>query len=118
MLGVHPNTIRAWSRQGVLPCLRINGRGDRRYRREDLAGFMNGATVSSETDERRRRADLLLHEGGADTVNGNEDADVILGGVLGGLIFRSRDGRFHPGGWIMSIIGALVVLWVYITYLR
>jgi len=42
----------------------------------------------------------------------------LIGGVLGGLVFRSRDGRFHPGGWIMSVIGALVVLWVYLNYLR
>ena len=45
MLGVHPNTIRAWTRQGVLPCLRINGRGDRRYRRDDLVGFVKTRAV-------------------------------------------------------------------------
>ena len=42
----------------------------------------------------------------------------LLGGVLGGLMFRSRDGRFHPAGWFLSIVGALVVLWVYLNYLR
>ena len=40
----------------------------------------------------------------------------LVGGVIGGLLFRSRDGRFHPAGWVLSIIGALAVLWVYINY--
>ena len=35
----------------------------------------------------------------------------LVGGVIGGLIFRSPDGKFHPAGWIMSIVGALIVLW-------
>ena len=36
LLGVHPNTIRTWSDQGRLRYYRINPRGDRRYRREDV----------------------------------------------------------------------------------
>jgi diguanylate cyclase (GGDEF)-like protein len=40
LLGVHPNTLRAWSDQGRIRCLRINSRGDRRYRVEDLQAFM------------------------------------------------------------------------------
>jgi uncharacterized membrane protein YeaQ/YmgE (transglycosylase-associated protein family) len=40
----------------------------------------------------------------------------LVGGVIGGIIWRSPDGRFHPAGWILSIVGALIVLWVYITY--
>jgi excisionase family DNA binding protein len=28
LLGVHANTVRAWTDQGRLPCLRINERGD------------------------------------------------------------------------------------------
>ncbi len=35
-LGVHPNTIRAWTDQGRLPAYRINARGDRRFRRADV----------------------------------------------------------------------------------
>jgi len=40
----------------------------------------------------------------------------LVGGVIGSLLFRSRDGRFHPAGLVLSIIGALIVLWVYINY--
>ena len=31
VLGVHPNTVRAWSEAGRLRFYRINDRGDRRY---------------------------------------------------------------------------------------
>ena len=46
MLGVHPNTIRAWSDQGRLRYYRINLRGDRRYRLGDLQGFLAAAEGS------------------------------------------------------------------------
>ena len=44
ILGVHPNTVRAWSDQGRLAALRINDRGDRRFRMAVLEAFMAGAT--------------------------------------------------------------------------
>ena len=40
MLGVHSNTVRNWTDQGVLKCLRINRRGDRRYARKEIARFL------------------------------------------------------------------------------
>lgn len=46
-LGVHVNTVRAWTDQGRLPCLRVNARGDRRYRRSDLSAFLAASTVTS-----------------------------------------------------------------------
>lgn len=50
ILGVHPNTIRAWSDQGRLRYYRINPRGDRRYRVGDLQGFLAAAeTPASST---------------------------------------------------------------------
>ena len=36
LLGVHPNTVRAWSDAGRLRFYRINPRGDRRYRWEPI----------------------------------------------------------------------------------
>ena len=36
LLGVHPNTIRAWTDAGRLTAYRINVRGDRRFRRGDV----------------------------------------------------------------------------------
>ena len=49
ILGVHPNTIRAWSDQGRLRYYRINPRGDRRYRVGDLQGFLAAAEASNGT---------------------------------------------------------------------
>jgi diguanylate cyclase (GGDEF)-like protein/excisionase family DNA binding protein len=43
VLGVHPNTVRAWSDAGRLRYYRINPRGDRRYRLGDLQRFLAGA---------------------------------------------------------------------------
>jgi diguanylate cyclase (GGDEF)-like protein/excisionase family DNA binding protein len=40
LLGVHANTVRAWTDQGRLPCLRINDRGDRRYSIDELQRFL------------------------------------------------------------------------------
>jgi excisionase family DNA binding protein len=43
VLGVHPNTVRAWSEAGRLRYYRINDRGDRRYRLADLQRFLSAA---------------------------------------------------------------------------
>src|SRR5512147_1443854 len=49
LLGVHPNTVRAWSDAGRLRYYRINPRGDRRYRIGDLQRFL-AAAESGTTD--------------------------------------------------------------------
>jgi diguanylate cyclase (GGDEF)-like protein/excisionase family DNA binding protein len=47
LLGVHPNTIRAWSDAGRLRYYRINSRGDRRYRLGDLQRFLAAAEAGN-----------------------------------------------------------------------
>ena len=42
LLGVHTNTVRRWSNQGILRAYRISDRGDRRFRREDIDRFLRG----------------------------------------------------------------------------
>jgi uncharacterized membrane protein YeaQ/YmgE (transglycosylase-associated protein family) len=41
----------------------------------------------------------------------------IVGSVLGGLvswgIWGADDGRFHPAGLLLSILGAIIVLWIW-----
>ena len=39
-LGVAKITLRRWTRQGELACVRIGKRGDRRFRREDLDEYI------------------------------------------------------------------------------
>lgn len=42
LLGVHVNTVRRWSKKGILRSYRISSRGDRRFRREDIERFLGG----------------------------------------------------------------------------
>ncbi len=41
----------------------------------------------------------------------------IAGSVVGGMITYALEGGpsrdYHPASWIMSILGAIVVLWIY-----
>ena len=37
---VHPNTLRRWSNNGTIKAYRINPRGDRRFKREEIARFV------------------------------------------------------------------------------
>ncbi len=43
-------------------------------------------------------------------------AGSIVGGFVNSLIWKSPDGKFHSAGWIMSILGALVVFWGYLQF--
>ena len=42
----------------------------------------------------------------------------LVGGIVSSLIFKSPDGKFHPAGWFLSLIGALVLLWAYLNFLK
>ena len=37
IFGVHASTVRRWSEQGIIKAYRIGPRGDRRFRRDDVA---------------------------------------------------------------------------------
>lgn len=46
----------------------------------------------------------------------------VVGSVLGGLVGHlfskpSRDSKFHPAGFLMSIVGAIIVL-IILRYIR
>ena len=58
ILGVHPNTVRTWTQQRRLPVLRINARGDRRYRVADLEAFLAAAQETSRTRRGGRETGL------------------------------------------------------------
>ena len=42
----------------------------------------------------------------------------LVGGVIGGLIWKSPDGKFQPAGLILSIIGSMILIWVYLKFLQ
>ena len=42
----------------------------------------------------------------------------IVGGLISGILFKSPDGKFTPAGWIMSIVGAMLLIWAYLTFAK
>ena len=42
----------------------------------------------------------------------------LLGGLISSLIWRSPDGSFHPAGWIMSTLGAMILIWAYLNFVK
>jgi len=42
VLHVHPNTVRQWADKDLIRAYRLGPRGDRRFKREDLEGFLRG----------------------------------------------------------------------------
>ncbi|MCI0583199.1 MAG: GAF domain-containing protein [Chloroflexi bacterium] len=61
VLGVHPNTIRAWSDAGRLRYYRINPRGDRRYRLGDLQRFLANAAEGPAAEAEPRPGAHVRH---------------------------------------------------------
>ncbi|HQU50184.1 MAG TPA: GlsB/YeaQ/YmgE family stress response membrane protein [Casimicrobiaceae bacterium] len=41
----------------------------------------------------------------------------VVGGIIGGLFSKSPDGKFRAAGFVMSVIGSLILLWAYLTFL-
>lgn len=40
LLGVNPETLRRWDRDGILVAVKVGKRGDRRYQKEDIEKFI------------------------------------------------------------------------------
>ena len=41
----------------------------------------------------------------------------IVGGIIASVLFRSPGGSFRPAGFVLSVIGAIILLWVYRHYI-
>ena len=41
ILKVHPNTLRAWDKKGILVAIRIGEKRIRKYKKEDILKFIN-----------------------------------------------------------------------------
>jgi len=52
LLHIHSNTVRRWSGQGIIRAYRITRRGDRTFRREDIARFL-AELNANKGDERK-----------------------------------------------------------------
>lgn len=47
-LGVHVETVRNWARKGVIPAAKLGNRGGFRFKREDLARFLENRRVTTQ----------------------------------------------------------------------
>jgi uncharacterized membrane protein YeaQ/YmgE (transglycosylase-associated protein family) len=45
-------------------------------------------------------------------------AGSVVGGLISGLLFKSSDGKFTPAGWIMSTLGAMILIWAYLSFVK
>ncbi len=50
VLRVSPLTIKRWGKRGKLPAIRINSRGDRRYKKEAVLWLLGITQKTSSTD--------------------------------------------------------------------
>ena len=85
--GVHRNTIRGWCTSGRLPSIRVNARGERQVRREDLAALIAARTEPPPASrdlrvvpDPRSRRDALRRF--ASQVSGQLDLDRLFDDVI------------------------------------
>jgi excisionase family DNA binding protein len=50
LLRVSPLTVKRWGKRGKLPAIRINSRGDRRYRKEAVLWLLGIDPTAQETE--------------------------------------------------------------------
>ena len=55
LLHIHTNTLRRWSDKGRIAAYRINPRGDRRYRRQDIERFLARFNLTRDSINRQRQ---------------------------------------------------------------
>ncbi len=108
VLGVHANTIRAWSDAGRLRYYRINPRGDRRYRLGDLQRFLAGLDATGLTSQpvpAEERLNGSRRRGGA-VVPLEEHLEMLqLVGELSALSGSAiRDALANPGAPLLTAI--------------
>ena len=53
ILCIHANTLRRWNEQGIVKAYRVGPRGDRRFRRDDIAALLIAQTKDSSADKIR-----------------------------------------------------------------
>ena len=56
LLHIHGNTLRRWSDQGRIRAYRITPRGDRRFRRVDIARYLAELNVDRDTERKASSA--------------------------------------------------------------
>ena len=42
----------------------------------------------------------------------------LVGGVIANILWKPPDGKFHTSGWFLSILGAMLLIWLYLNALH
>jgi excisionase family DNA binding protein len=91
-LNVSETSLRRWTNAGLLPCLRVGGRKERRFRRSDLLAFIQGPAAGSDGE-----AVPLPREGGG--------LAMPLGTHICGL-YSTEDGQAQQAaGFLADVVG-------------
>jgi excisionase family DNA binding protein len=61
LLHIHPNTVRLWSNKGILESYRISKRGDRRFKKEDVALLFDSWLLDYSRKSDNRKDNLPIH---------------------------------------------------------
>src|SRR5258708_10507810 len=61
LLRVSETSLRRWTNAGRLPCLRVGGRRERRFRRGDLLAFLSGEAATGPSPSRSHFCGLFTH---------------------------------------------------------
>ena len=61
LLHIHPNTVRRWSNKGILKSYRISKRGDRRFRKEDVAILCKSWLLDHGKRNINHKDNLIIH---------------------------------------------------------
>src|SRR5258706_1332017 len=62
LLRVSETSLRRWTNAGRLPCLRVGGRRERRFRRGDLLAFLSGEAATGPSPSRSHFCGLYTNE--------------------------------------------------------
>lgn len=52
LLHIHSNTVRRWADRGIIRAYRITSRGDRRFRRRDIAQFLSEQNAKNDDNKK------------------------------------------------------------------
>jgi excisionase family DNA binding protein len=61
LLHIHPNTVRRWSNKGILKSYRISKRGDRRFRKEDVAILCESQLLDYSKSDINCKDNIIIH---------------------------------------------------------
>jgi transcriptional repressor of dcmA and dcmR len=82
LLRVSATSLRRWTNAGLLPCLRVGGRRERRFRRADLLAFIHSEGGTALAPPRNHFCDLYT----SDLVRARGAAAFLRGGLQSGAL--------------------------------